>query len=103
MLRAHGGWRLSPAFDLNPNPNPRISHATSLQGITSMAEVGSVLDAVAPAFGLNGQSAKTIREQIAAGVRDWRQVAHRHGIRDTEIGQFLRHGSWSGWSHQLKV
>jgi serine/threonine-protein kinase HipA len=83
-LRNHGfllapdGWRLSPAYDLNPNPE-----GTGLS--LNMSESDNSLDfglarSVAAHFRLSAAAAEKIISQIVAQVRDWRTIAKKHGI-----------------------
>lgn len=83
-LRNHGfllggnGWRLSPAFDLNPNPE-----GTGLA--LNISEHDNVLDfelalSVARYFRIPLQEAKTFRDEITAVVSGWREIAASLGI-----------------------
>lgn len=91
-LRNHGflltteGWRLSPAFDMNPTPTtlkPRVL-ATAI-GIDEFdADLDTAL-AYAPFFGLSVESAGGIAAQVANSVRSWRNQAGRLGIPQVEI------------------
>lgn len=87
-LRNHGflltdkGWRLSPAFDLNPDPN-----GTGLA--LNISELDNALDLnlarqVAPYFRLGEPAAETIIEEVAEAVSHWRAVATHHAISRAE-------------------
>ena len=85
FLRAPGGWRLSPAFDLNPMPvdvRPRV-HALAIDEAdqTSSLELAAT---VAPSFGLKPNDARTIIRDVAASVGKWRKFATDHGINRRE-------------------
>ena len=83
-LRNHGflltaqGWRLSPAYDLNPVPYGR--------GLTlNVSETENALDLqlaleVAPFFRLALPQAELIMAEVVAAVRGWRAVAVRYQI-----------------------
>jgi serine/threonine-protein kinase HipA len=87
-LRNHGflltdeGWRLSPAYDLNPDP----------QGIglsLNISETDNSLDldlarSVAPYFRVNAARAQEIISQISEAVRDWRRIASELRISKSE-------------------
>ena len=92
-LRNHGflyagttGWRLSPAFDLNPVPvdiSPRVlSTPINDQGDPS-ASVQLALDH-ADYFSLSRPEAVDIARQVAQAVSAWRAVAARAGISARE-------------------
>jgi serine/threonine-protein kinase HipA len=92
-LRNHGfccagreGWRLSPAFDLNPTPvdiRPRIlTTAISLDDATCDLEL--VLS-VASYFGLGSADARSAVKQVAASTAAWREVARAAGVSTAEI------------------
>jgi len=92
-LRNHGflyagqaGWRLSPAYDLNPMPvdiRPRILSLAINEGdnTASLDLAMSVTDY----FELKKDRAKAIAAQVGKAVSTWRDEAARHGIRKGEI------------------
>lgn len=93
-LRNHGflrdganGWRLAPAYDLNPMPvdvRPRV-HALALDANDPTASMETVL-AVAAKFGVTKSEARTVAREVAVAVSKWRSVAKRFGLgaRDLE-------------------
>ncbi len=93
-LRNHGflhegvvGWRLSPAFDLNPVPTdiaPRFL-ATSLDVDGDPTASLEIALSVAEQFGLEPDEASAIAGDVGRAVRRWRSVATQHGISSTEI------------------
>jgi len=91
-LRNHGFlhhrgdvWRLAPAFDLNPNPEPGAKFlSTSIDGGDDAASVGTAL-AVAEYFGLTGDHARHILAEVAAALGQWRSVAAGHQLSAAEI------------------
>ena len=92
-LRNHGflyegsdGWRLSPAYDLNPVPTdikPRIL-TTAINEDDSTASLALAMD-VARYFELDTTRAREIAAQVANPVSKWRKEAARHGISKNEI------------------
>ena len=92
-LRNHGflytgqaGWRLSPAYDLNPVPvdiKPRIL-TTAINEDDGTASLELALS-VAEYFELEKDKAKAIAAQVGKAVSTWRDVAAKHGIGKTEI------------------
>jgi serine/threonine-protein kinase HipA len=86
FLRGQRGWRLAPAYDLNPVPtdvSPRV-HALALGEADGAASLEAAL-LLAPAFGIQGREARAIASEVAAAVRRWRQVAARAGLKGREI------------------
>ncbi|MCB2107035.1 MAG: type II toxin-antitoxin system HipA family toxin [Rhodobacteraceae bacterium] len=92
-LRNHGllytgaqGWRLSPAYDLNPTPvdvKPRVlSTAIDEEDATASLELAL---GVAPQFGLSAQQAKDIAREVGRAVLGWREEAAQHGLTRREI------------------
>jgi serine/threonine-protein kinase HipA len=91
-LRNHGflyagrdGWRLSPAYDLNPVPvdiKPRILTMT-INEDDNTASLALALD-VAGYFKLDADRARTIAAEIGKAVSKWRDVAARHGLTQSQ-------------------
>ena len=91
-LRNHGflhdgvGWRLAPAFDLNPMPadvRPRV-HALALDDMDATASMDTVWE-VAPRFGLATKEARRIAHELAASVRTWSSAGKKHGLKPKEL------------------
>jgi len=92
-LRNHGflyeggdGWRLSPAYDLNPVPTdikPRIltTAINEEDGTASLALAMSV----AKYFELDAAKARAIAKQVCKAVSKWRNEAAHHGVDKNEI------------------
>src|SRR5579862_9237659 len=94
-LRNHGflwtgpaGWRLSPAYDLNPVPTdikPRIlSTAIDLENTTASLDLA--FD-VAEYFELQAAEARKIAGQVGQAVAKWRQEAAKLGLAKAEINR----------------
>ncbi len=90
FLRHAGGWRLAPAFDLNPAREMR-EHATAVNGQTVGLTATDVLDARA-FFGLSEREARSLVRVVAEAISTWRQVATDLGIdrgeQDEAAGAF---------------
>jgi serine/threonine-protein kinase HipA len=92
-LRNHGflytgqdGWRLSPAYDLNPVPTdvkPRIL-STAINEDDNTASLALALD-VAGYFELDGARPREITGQVGKAVSKWRDESARHGLSKGEI------------------
>jgi serine/threonine-protein kinase HipA len=81
-----GGWRLSPAYDLNPVPvdiKPRIlSTAIDLDDATASLE--TALE-VAAYFELSPHEARKVAAEVGKAVATWRKEAARLGLTLPEI------------------
>jgi serine/threonine-protein kinase HipA len=91
-LRNHGflyeasGWRLSPAYDLNPVPidiKPRIL-TTAIDEVDGTASLELAFE-VAPHFGVKPDEAKNIVHEVGTAVARWRETAAAAGLSVKEI------------------
>jgi serine/threonine-protein kinase HipA len=92
-LRNHGflyegpqGWRLSPAYDMNPVPvdiKPRIL-STAINEDDGTATLALAME-VAGYFGLDSAAAGAIVAQVGKAVSKWRGEAARQGLTKMEI------------------
>ncbi len=92
-LRNHGflydgpdGWRLSPAYDLNPVPvdiKPRVL-ATAIDLDDGTASLNLALG-VAEYFELDAGQASEIAMEVGQAVAGWKKEAARHGLTSGEI------------------
>jgi serine/threonine-protein kinase HipA len=91
-LRNHGflyqtkrGWRLSPAYDLNPVPIDLKERALSL-AIDEADNTASIdlAFAVAKHFGVKDKQARDIVREVGAAVKSWRRDAARLGLSASE-------------------
>jgi serine/threonine-protein kinase HipA len=86
FLRAVEGWRLAPAYDLNPTPTdvgPR-AHSLGISDTDGAASFDGALG-VCPLFGIGKAEAKTIAREVTAAVRTWRTVAARFGLKPRDL------------------
>lgn len=83
-LRNHGfihdgsGWRLAPAFDLNPIPD-KAEHELSFDGRSSLPDLGTV-HATARLYRLSDEEADDLISDITGVVSAWREHAAVAGI-----------------------
>ncbi len=91
-LRNHGflrdakGWRLAPAYDLNPVPTdvkPRI-HALAIDEIDGTASLDTAFQ-IAPMFGMTEKNARAIAAEVGSAVAGWRDAAARFGITSDKV------------------
>jgi len=102
-LRNHGflyqgpdGWRLSPAYDLNPVPTdikPRIL-TTAINEDDNTASLALAME-VAGYFELDTDMAREIAAAVGDAVSKWRAEAARHGLTKPEIDRMA-----SAFEHQ---
>ncbi len=86
FLFAPGGWRLAPAFDLNPCPidvGGRI-HKLAINEDDSTGSLDLALSA-AQYFGLKRTEANMIAAEVGTSVSRWKAVAAAHKISKHEI------------------
>jgi serine/threonine-protein kinase HipA len=94
-LRNHGflyeggaGWRLAPAYDLNPVPveiKPRIL-STSITFDSAEASLELALE-VAEDFGLKPEEARGVVKEVGAAVSQWKKTAKQMGIGERAISK----------------
>jgi len=92
-LRNHGfiyagpdGWRLSPAYDVNPVPadiRPRVL-TTAIDLDDGTASLDLALE-VAEYFELTARQARAIANEVGQAVATWREQAARIGLTPAEI------------------
>lgn len=93
-LRNHGflhergeSWILSPAFDLNPNPQAGPKYLSTAIDYTDTRASVDTLMTVAGYFRLNAGEALTVLSDVVRAIAAWRDVAKSHGLtsRDAEL------------------
>lgn len=80
-----GAWRLSPAFDINPDPAPGPKDlSTAINEVETEASVDLLLE-VAPYFRLDLDAAGEVISHVERAVSRWRTVARHTGLSPNEI------------------
>ena len=90
------GWRLSPAYDMNPTPidiKPRIL-STAIDLIDPSASIELAVE-VAPYFDLDKDQAQKIYKEVGSATVLWRDEAKRIKIKKNEIDRMA-----SAFEHQ---
>lgn len=88
-LRNHGfilssdGWRLSPAFDVNPNID-KAEHVLNLDESDNRPSMASVI-ATSDLYELTPERAEIIVSEVVSVVSRWKEVAKRIGLPSAEI------------------
>jgi serine/threonine-protein kinase HipA len=84
FLRERDGWALSPAYDLNPNPNNPVRLSTAIDFDDSTASIEVAL-AVCSHFRLSEAAARGLVAHVERATSRWRDVARQLGLPATEI------------------
>ena len=83
--RHAGGWRLSPAYDINPTSleeRPRFL-STAIDDYNTAADL-DLARSVAPQFRLSKDQAEQIIREVSTAVSSWESVAKRLGLTKNE-------------------
>lgn len=83
FLRSRQGWRLAPAFDINPSPQ-KLEHALALDGDLRIPEL-PIVRATAPFYRLSPSCADNVIVEVAAAVSRWQSVALDADVSRDEI------------------
>lgn len=92
-LRNHGfirdgpGWTLSPAFDINPDPEPS-RRQTSIAGADSPADQAEGLDVLAEQCRLAPEEFRAELLAVSEALSGWQDAARSNGARPGEITRF---------------
>jgi len=84
LLRAGSGWRLSPIFDVNPNPDNAAIRVTSIFGETKKEPALSALQANASTFDLSFNEADRIITEVFTALDSSKKYAVQAGIKKAE-------------------
>ncbi len=84
FLRGPAGWRLSPAFDINPNP-ARDAFATAV-GNDDTGSLTPLLDN-AELFRLDADTVASTLASLTAATDRWEKVALQHGLSSAATAQ----------------
>ncbi len=105
-LRNHGflheggdTWRLSPAFDVNPNPEPGPKHLSTAIDLADDTASISIALSVADYFRLSAEEANDIVAYVQAAVSNWARVARQRGLSSQEIDAM----SWAFDAHSARA
>ena len=82
FLRGRTGWRLSPAFDISPNPD-KSEHALAIDETDPRPDLAT-LHATARFYRIDDGEAERIEQQVRTAVGTWRRVATDIGIDASE-------------------
>jgi serine/threonine-protein kinase HipA len=82
LLAPDAGWRLSPAFDMNPVPGS-TGLCLNIDESDNALDLGLV-KSVAPYFRIKDSMATSIIDRVADAVRGWSEIAGSLGIKGSE-------------------
>ncbi|MFN0063233.1 MAG: type II toxin-antitoxin system HipA family toxin [Myxococcaceae bacterium] len=83
FLRTPSGWRLAPAYDMNPNPDKQ-EHALTLDDASAEPRIDTVLE-TAELYRLTSTEAEKIVSQVRTVVSRWKAKAKSIGLPRAEL------------------
>lgn len=93
-LRNHGflrlssaGWSLSPAFDLNPDPEPGSKHLSTSIEFSDTTALLATLMGVRDYFGLGDAEARSVLGEAHEATAVWREAATSLGVDSAGIAE----------------
>jgi serine/threonine-protein kinase HipA len=85
FLREGNGWRLSPAFDINPNPEKDI-HVLAIDDVEPIPD-SSLLRGTAEFYRVNKKTLNRIETEVRRAVAQWQEVARAQGASRGDISR----------------
>lgn len=85
FLRDAGGWRLSPAFDINPNP-AKQEHVLAIDEGNPTPDSGLLIN-TADYYRLKKSAAAVIVDEIRHAVSGWQDLARQLGAKPMDIAR----------------
>ncbi len=88
-LRNHGflltadGWRLSPAFDVNPNTE-KATHVINIDDVDNSPNIDSAMSTAA-CYELSDDRAAEVCREVLSVVSTWKSVAKEYRITNVDI------------------
>jgi serine/threonine-protein kinase HipA len=86
LVHDGAGWRLSPAFDMLPQPDMQPEHAIALGRLGVYPSIANCLTRCGD-FGLSAEAARAEVEHISGIVVNWRGVFADEGIAEATIAR----------------
>ena len=87
FIRADPGWQLSPAFDINPEPQAAVERQTGINGVVEAEDEAEALLEFAGLCHLRHAEAVAVINDVVEAASEWRSLAAGRGIRQTEIDE----------------
>lgn len=88
FLHSAGGWRLSPAFDINPFPERERELKTWISEDVGPQATIDALMSIASYCRLEPEAAAQILAQVEAAVSRWRDIGRELGMTASELDQY---------------
>jgi serine/threonine-protein kinase HipA len=92
------GWRLAPAFDVNPNVD-KGEHVLNIDDSDNRPSMETVTS-TAGFYGLSGVRARDIVEEVVTAVEGWQRTARSERIAEADIeltgSAFSAHSEYMG-------
>jgi len=88
FLHGRGGWVLSPAFDLNPEPEADARRVSTINFVEDADSALAALRASAEHFRLSPVRADTVLREVLDGTQNWSEVARANNVKESEIKRF---------------
>jgi len=88
-LREKTGWRLAPAFDMNPNLY-KHEHALTLDGNVAAPSMKAVRDTAQDYYRLTRAQANFIEKQVTDVVKEWQNRADKLDLPRFEVQQMAK-------------
>lgn len=83
FLRTPGGWRLAPAFDVNPEP-AKLEHSLAIDDSIRLPDLDAVRQ-TAHHYRLSAAAAEAIVAEVRRALSGWPEVARENGLGAEEI------------------
>lgn len=83
FIREPSGWRLSPAFDINPNP-VKQTHALAIDSKNAEPDIRVAMEQ-AELYRLNTEAARHILDEVRNAIEDWRSMAQKLHLPSVEV------------------
>lgn len=83
FLREGNGWRLSPAFDINPNPE-KDAHVLAIDDVDPTSD-SALWKSTADFYRVSRKRLEAIEREVRQSVAAWRDVAVDAGASRREI------------------
>lgn len=85
FLREGNGWRLSPAFDINPNPGKDV-HVLAIDDVEPTPD-SSLWRNTAEFYRINKQALNRMETEVRQAVAPWQELARAQGASHGEISR----------------
>lgn len=83
FIREPSGWRLSPAFDMNPSTARQV-HALAIDSKNAEPDVGVAMEQ-AELYRLDREAATSILDEVRDAIADWRAEAQKLHLPSVEV------------------